>query len=259
MKATFWVMGSRIMEYPEVLLDAYQAGHEIGIHTFTHPHLPSLNDDQIIAELILTARAIYEVIGEYPRFFRPPFGDIDDRVRNLAKSMGLTAVLWDADSQDWDNVNNTTMSKIPGIFKAWMEKGMNYSISLEHDYWQDTASIAVDCMNILIDSGMIIIPLSECIGVSSVYNNNILQTFFESEIFTDRPKTHPSTRNTASSLVSSSTSFATSTTSNPTTTASVNVQAPQLKSSSVLSQASVIGVLIATMFFLLPDLFNDWS
>ncbi|KAI9353799.1 hypothetical protein BDR26DRAFT_796928, partial [Obelidium mucronatum] len=134
-KATFWVIGSNVVKHPEILLSTYQAGHDIGIHTYSHPHLPSLPDDQVVSELIYAAKAVLDVLGVYPKYFRPPYGDIDDRVRGLAKMAGLTAVTWSSDSKDWSFLGQSQMGKVPATFKNWMDQGLTNGISLQHDYY----------------------------------------------------------------------------------------------------------------------------
>lgn len=58
-------------------------------------------DDQVFAELYYTAKAIKDVVGVTPTCWRPPFGDVDDRVRAIAKGLGLETVLWTDDTDDW--------------------------------------------------------------------------------------------------------------------------------------------------------------
>jgi peptidoglycan/xylan/chitin deacetylase (PgdA/CDA1 family) len=71
-KATFFVVGSMVLQYPEVLIETYKAGHEIGIHTWSHPSLVEITADQVIVEMMWTARIIREVIGYTPTLVRPP-------------------------------------------------------------------------------------------------------------------------------------------------------------------------------------------
>ncbi|KAJ7108882.1 hypothetical protein C8R43DRAFT_1043830 [Mycena crocata] len=92
--ATFFVVGSRVIEYPATLINEYMAGHEISVHTWSHPHLTSLSNAQIVAELGWTRHAIQSVLGVTPTTMRPPYGDIDDRVRMIALAMGLVPILW---------------------------------------------------------------------------------------------------------------------------------------------------------------------
>lgn len=71
-KATFFVIGSMVLKYPEILIETFKAGHEIGIHTWSHNSLVGLTTDQIIVEIMWTAKVIREVIGYTPRLIRPP-------------------------------------------------------------------------------------------------------------------------------------------------------------------------------------------
>ena len=92
--STFFVVGSRVIEYPNVLREEYMSGHEISVHTWSHPALTKLTNEQIVAELGWTRKAIQAVTGVTPTTMRPPYGDIDDRVRAIALAMGLQPVIW---------------------------------------------------------------------------------------------------------------------------------------------------------------------
>lgn len=80
-KATFFLVGSRVKQFPEMALRIFREGHEIGyfllisVHTWSHRALTTLTTDQVIAELEYTSRAIEQVIGTRPLVMRPPFGD----------------------------------------------------------------------------------------------------------------------------------------------------------------------------------------
>ena len=52
------------------------------------------SNDLVIAEIVWTMRAIRELIGVTPTLLRPPFGDIDPRVRSIAKALGLHIIIW---------------------------------------------------------------------------------------------------------------------------------------------------------------------
>jgi peptidoglycan/xylan/chitin deacetylase (PgdA/CDA1 family) len=70
--ATFFVVGSRIIECPHILAEQYRRGHQIAIHTWSHPSLIQLSNDQVVAELLWTAKIVYDVIGVIPTMIRPP-------------------------------------------------------------------------------------------------------------------------------------------------------------------------------------------
>ncbi|KAJ3228795.1 chitin deacetylase [Chytriomyces hyalinus] len=185
MKATFWVVGSQVAKYPETLLAAFNAGHEIGCHTWSHPDLVTLSDEEVVAELVYGAKSIYEVTGRVPRYFRPPYGSINDDVRQVAALMGLQAVTWSQDSEDWSYVGTSEMYKVPQTFESWLDDGVEQAISLQHDLNEETVSVVKESMDILINAGRVIKPLTECIGApaGTAYQNPVLQEFFQSGQF----------------------------------------------------------------------------
>jgi len=93
--ATFFVVGSRVIERPGVLIEEYMAGHEISVHTWSHKvffivwgyrftllrsgvtqPLTSLTDVEVVAELGWTRKAIKQILNVTPTTMRPPYGDI---------------------------------------------------------------------------------------------------------------------------------------------------------------------------------------
>ena len=70
-------MGSRCAQFPETLQVEYMSGHQIGVHTWSHPYLTTLTNEQIIAELGWTKKVIKDILGVTPNFMRPPYGDIE--------------------------------------------------------------------------------------------------------------------------------------------------------------------------------------
>jgi peptidoglycan-N-acetylglucosamine deacetylase len=75
---------------------------ELGNHTFSHPHLTKLDDDQIREELLRTQVAMRSIAGRTPTLFRPPYGEYDARVVRIAAELGLTTVEYDLPSGDPD-------------------------------------------------------------------------------------------------------------------------------------------------------------
>lgn len=97
--ATFFIVGSRVLYRPEIVQYEYMTGHELSVHTWSHGGvdqlgLTSMTNEQIVAELGYTKKIIKEVTGVTPSTMRPPYGDIDDRVRAICLAMGLMPVIW---------------------------------------------------------------------------------------------------------------------------------------------------------------------
>ena len=56
--------------------------------------MTKLTNEQVVAELGWTRKAIQSVLGVTPVTMRPPYGDIDDRVRAISLAMGMVPIIW---------------------------------------------------------------------------------------------------------------------------------------------------------------------
>lgn len=130
-----------MVSFPQAAKRALQSGHTLCAHTWSHPQMTNISNEQIVAELYWTLRAIKEATGVTTRCWRPPFGDTDDRVRAIAHQMGLSTILWNSDSFDWklpsfanDYQGTFNDSIIDGFFKGWIQSKLSHGrIVLEHE------------------------------------------------------------------------------------------------------------------------------
>ncbi|WIX99585.1 polysaccharide deacetylase family protein [Amycolatopsis mongoliensis] len=100
-RATFFLWGEHAAEHPALVRAIAAAGHVIGNHTWTHPHLTGLSAENRDQEVRRTQDLLVSLTGARPVLFRPPYGDTDDAVRATAAGHGLTEVLWTVDTRDW--------------------------------------------------------------------------------------------------------------------------------------------------------------
>ncbi|KDR80627.1 hypothetical protein GALMADRAFT_240970 [Galerina marginata CBS 339.88] len=153
-KATFFVVGSRVIERPGMLIEEYMTGHEISVHTWSHASLTTLTNAQIVAELGWTRKAIRTVLGVTPTTMRPPKGDIDDRVRAISLAMGMVPILWTStpdggkfDSNDWRVAGGlVTGPQAFSIFEDIMRNATTFNtgfVTLQHDLFEITVDLAV--------------------------------------------------------------------------------------------------------------------
>ncbi|KAJ3208324.1 chitin deacetylase, partial [Dinochytrium kinnereticum] len=104
-KATFFVIGAHVVAsqvYKNNLKAAYDAGHQIALHSWSHNHNTAQTTEVLISEIIYSAKAVYDIIGKVPRYYRNPYGDTDDRVRHLIVAMGMRTALWNVVANDTD-------------------------------------------------------------------------------------------------------------------------------------------------------------
>lgn len=100
-QTTFFLVGGWVDKYPEMLQEIAARGHEIGNHSDTHPHMTQLTEQQIRDELRMMSDKVENLTGERPTLFRPPYGDYNNRVVQVARAEGYEAVQWSIDSLDW--------------------------------------------------------------------------------------------------------------------------------------------------------------
>ncbi|MCF6410772.1 polysaccharide deacetylase family protein [Pseudalkalibacillus salsuginis] len=127
-KATFFVVGERAKKYPEQLRQIYREGHVIGNHTWDHPHLPELTDQQFNENIQSTSAEIEKIIGFKPDLFRPPFGEIEDRQIAMLNKQGYRSIMWTADTKDW---TGAPAEEIVSRLKQDASPGV---IALQHNY-----------------------------------------------------------------------------------------------------------------------------
>ncbi|KAJ3500394.1 hypothetical protein NLJ89_g9817 [Agrocybe chaxingu] len=79
---------------------AYQHGHQVASHTWSHADLTALTWDQIHDEMWRVEQALQKIVGAYPAFMRPPYGNYNDLVLRASYIRGQVVALWDFDSGD---------------------------------------------------------------------------------------------------------------------------------------------------------------
>jgi len=105
-RATFFLTGQWIDSYPDLAQAIASGGHDVGNHTYTHPHMTGLDEEEIQEQLTLTEDKAVAVSGRSLKpYYRPPFGEHDDRVGRLAAAEGYPqVVMWSVDSMDWKTI-----------------------------------------------------------------------------------------------------------------------------------------------------------
>lgn len=165
----------KLEEYSDTCVS--EAGHHIAVHTWSHPLLTSLSNDDVLAELYYTKKIIKLVTGVTPKYFRPPQGDIDDRVRAIGKALGLTNIQWNIDSFDWtmQPMGPNPPSQIDANFQSWITKVQNGSfasagaISLEHEANEWTQGKAMEWYPKIKAAFKHVMPVVSCANIKHPY------------------------------------------------------------------------------------------
>ncbi|KAF9583247.1 chitin deacetylase [Lunasporangiospora selenospora] len=176
-KATLFIVGSRAVSYPQTLKRAYDEGHHIAIHTWSHPSMTSLTNEQIVAELKWTEKAIFDVIGATPLYWRPPFGDVDNRVRAIATQLGYKTSIWTQgfDTDDWNIPGGlSTADAVVATFKSWLPKIATLNtgfIVLQHDLFKQEVDVALTGILPIAytTKGLAMQPIAQCLNDPKPY------------------------------------------------------------------------------------------
>ncbi|KAJ7734491.1 carbohydrate esterase family 4 protein [Mycena maculata] len=150
-KATMFYIGSNVMDWPLEAQRAVADGHQICVHTWSHRYMTSFSNEGAFGELYYTMQAIKLVTGVTPTCWRPPFGDVDNRIRYIASQLGLETILWKYDSNDWkvgtdgitaqdvqQNYDNLIANVSGGLFDT------QGAIMLTHELNNYTMQVAMD-------------------------------------------------------------------------------------------------------------------
>jgi len=104
-KATFFVLGTAVNNYPETVKREYDLGMEVGTHTTSHSELTKLSGSALDKEVSDSVKSIEKADGVKPNLMRPPYGAYNDEVLAVAKSYDLCCVNWSLDTEDWKTKN----------------------------------------------------------------------------------------------------------------------------------------------------------
>ena len=91
-KATFFLLGSEVEQYPEIVEAIHENGHLIGVHSYEHVNFGQIGDAAAVEQIDRTQEAIYDVTGEYAGYIRPPYGCWK---KELDTEVPMIEVLWD--------------------------------------------------------------------------------------------------------------------------------------------------------------------
>lgn len=167
-RATFYVLGNRVEYYPDIVKRAFDEGHEIGSHSWSHPKLTSLSQSELLKQMNETSNMIAKITGKAPATTRPPYGAFDNTVQ---KAINGPIVNWSVDTLDWKHKNKELVKKIA------IENTTNGSIILMHDIQQATAQALDDIIKELSAQGYQFVTVSELLELEDNPKKHAGQVF----------------------------------------------------------------------------------
>lgn len=154
---TFFATGGWIKSYPEDVKKILKAGHELGNHSESHPHMTTLSREAQTRELLEPHKRVQKLTGYKMKVFRPPYGDYNNAVIRTARENGYMPVQWSVDSLDWKDYGVEPILQTVLNHKA-LQPG---AIILCHNGAKYTAQALDRLLDGLEEKGYRVVPVGE--------------------------------------------------------------------------------------------------
>lgn len=158
-KATFFLTGEFVRDFPDSVLAIKAAGHAIGNHSWSHPDFLEVSDDEIRSQLRRTAAALTKLGVADPRpLFRFPYGSRNKAALRVVGSEGYLSYFWTIDTIDWKE--DRTPEQVRASILDKLQPG---AIVLMHVGSRQTASVLPQILDDLAERGYKTVGLREAL------------------------------------------------------------------------------------------------
>ena len=151
-RATFFMLGENAAAHPNLARQVAHAGHLVGTHTNSHKSLIRLTAKEMLQEVELSLDNIQKATGVRPAILRPPYGNVNDLVK---ETLDLPLVNWSVDTRDWDSRD---AQKVYDHILANVRDG---DIVLMHDIYDSTAEAVEMVLPELVKRGYQLVTVEE--------------------------------------------------------------------------------------------------
>ncbi|OAD70170.1 carbohydrate esterase family 4 protein, partial [Phycomyces blakesleeanus NRRL 1555(-)] len=204
LKASMFYSGSNVLNWPLGALRGIKDGHHIADHTWSHQLMTTLTNEEVLAELYFTQKAIKLTTGVTPRIWRPAFGDVDDRVRWIATQLGLTTALWDLDTDDWTADSPETQAVVEATYDKYIKMGTDGTyaksgnIVLTHEIDGKTMELAMKYLPKIQTAYKHVVDIATCASITNPYfEDTVVFPTFASYVATGANGGQPSSGNSS--------------------------------------------------------------
>ena len=162
-RCTFFVVGEFAERLPDAVRKIYNAGHELGNHSMAHKDPVKMDYAGLLSDISACNELLFSLTGRTVTLYRAPSGSYNDDTVAAARSLGMTAVQWDADSVDWKD-------KTPEqIVKRMTEKIGPGSIALFHAGKENTVAALPQILQTLQGEGYSFCTVSDLLPEGETY------------------------------------------------------------------------------------------
>lgn len=158
-RSSFFMTGEWVEKYPQVVKKIHEAGHDLASHGNTHAHMNELSVEACRQEIYELHKKVFELTGVEMDLFRPPYGEYNDMVIQIANEMGYYPIQWSVDSLDWKNYGVSDMTERVVNHK----KMQNGAIILMHNGTKYTADALQGIIDGLRNKGYDFVAVSDLI------------------------------------------------------------------------------------------------
>lgn len=172
-EATFFVCGGnmggdgQITDYghPRLLRRMIDEGHQVGTHTWAHSDLTTVDEYDIIDQLLFNEQALVQALGRIPTYFRPPYFSTNDAVLDTVGQLGYHVINAGVDTNDWKGDYDAAKQAFSQAIQQGQWDGSAGKIVLAHDIHDRTVhELAAYMIEHARDAGFRLVTVGECMG-----------------------------------------------------------------------------------------------
>lgn len=183
-KVTFFFLANRLKD-PKLLKIvklALKKGHQIGNHNYYHDNvidkIKKVNQIEVLKYMKKSTELFYQKLGKAPKYFRPPYGELNDELAILIKNLNFKIAYWNLDTKDWywEKKGRDKLNIVKSFIEALDKSKCTGKpfISLQHEK-SNNSEAEYERLNYIIDLirmyGYKIVPLHECLNDKNPYFN----------------------------------------------------------------------------------------
>ena len=154
-RATFFMVGQKVIKSPDVLKQMVAQGCEVANHTFDHTLMTKVSPTDLANQLVATNQAVSDACGISPVLMRPCGGAKTDAGMNIAGAISMPAILWSVDTLDWKTRDASQ------TIQTVLDKVKDGDIILMHDLYDATGDASETIVPELVNRGFQLVTVSE--------------------------------------------------------------------------------------------------
>jgi len=156
-KATFFLLGKHVEQYPEIVERILAEGHEVGCHTYSHLRFSEHSQKEVLNDLKLSDDALGR-LGASSRLFRPPYGNLPLRHIPMLCKLNKQIIFWSIDSRDFELESGDQV-----ISRVDFSRVKSGEVLLFHDCHQSTIEALPEVGRLAGELGLSLVTVSELI------------------------------------------------------------------------------------------------